>query len=122
MARFTLAEQKRLEELNGERARIKAAAKKRHDVWEGYRIENERRQAAAMALKVEELRLKKVDLDNRIRQVLLSFVSDMVEKKLQIIIDGSFGSEVLQVFKMVDSEGSAPIPIRWVRGKGFEWD
>jgi hypothetical protein len=93
---------------------------------------------ALRAKKAEEIKAairaaEKKAFDNRVRVVLLEFTRFMNTYRVGILKDqdkaaplGQFypgGSNNISVFTMVDAEGKVPqATIRWVYGKGFEWN
>jgi hypothetical protein len=135
MARFTEDEQKRLNELNGERARIKAAARKRQDSivelpdWRSARLEQER----LLRIKIEEEKAvervaQKKDFDDRLRRTLIALTNEMHKNSTHLVAGPAFQpgwsrDNKVDLFKMVDSKGILePVQVRWVYGRGFEWD
>jgi hypothetical protein len=134
MARFTEAEQKRLNELNGERARIKAAARKRQDSatqladWRSARLERERLERIKIAEeKAIERVAQKKDFDDRLRKTLIALTVEMAKNKTHLVAGALFrpdyGISRVDLFKMVDANGVLePVQVRWVYGRGFEWD
>jgi hypothetical protein len=135
MARFTEAEQTRLNELNGERACIKAAARHRQDsadelaTWRSAREERERLERIRIAEEAVKIRAtQKKDFDDRLRRTLIALTNEMGKNSTHLVAGPAFqsgwsGNGKTDLFKMVDAKGiMEPVQVRWVYGRGFEWD